>query len=783
MKKHFFKTTLTALLCVSCISTSAFCSDVQMTRGETADYLLKAASAYNPNLKKSDIIKGYGDGNLYEDKEITKSEALVMLNRAFNTLPKPVGHNKRMAVQNSFSDIPSWASDELKSVLDAGIVLPEADGSFSGENPIDISYLNTMCKRTYSLIGTNEKDDFYAAVNKNILDNITLDNGRAISGTLYDLNDKATEEVSEIINDILSGSGYQKGTPEQKIYDFYTNVRDKESREKTGIAPIQKYLDQLDGVKDISELNKFFSDVSNNLYTGLFCAFTVGIDLKDSTKYILSFATVSPSLPKDFYQNASEAQYNSYIKYIKGLLLVAGETEENALNHAKAFYNFEKRLSEASLNPEQLGDVDKIYNIFTYDEIKNKFKNLDIDTVFANSGLKKEDRIMINDTNLTDAIAGIYTNENIEELKAVAKINLISSLGSSLSDKVSKLSQTFNEEYLGIQGSYSDDEKAVLTVQSFMADYIGKIYSQKYFDEKSKADVTKMIKDIISVYEKRLDSLEWMSEQTKQKAKEKLNAITIKVGYPDNFESYLDNADIKSKSEGGSYFDNIICAMKASRQSVCKLQGTNVDKSEWAMQPFTVNACYSPTSNDITFPAAILQSPMYDVNASYEENLGGIGYIIAHEITHAFDNNGAKFDKNGNAADWWTKEDYEQFTQLCEKVKAFYDNQESAPGICANGTLTLSENIADLGAVACITQVLSTKDNPDYKKFYTQISKCWASSTSREFASYLSLTDVHSPDKLRVNRTIVNCDAFYTAFDIKEGDAMYVAPKDRIRIW
>ena len=160
MKKHFFKTTLTALLCVSCISTSAFCSDVQMTRGETADYLLKAASAYNPNLKKSDIIKGYGDGNLYEDKEITKSEALVMLNRAFNTLPKPVGHNKRMAVQNSFSDIPSWASDELKSVLDAGIVLPEADGSFSGENPIDISYLNTMCNRTYSLIGTNEKDDF-----------------------------------------------------------------------------------------------------------------------------------------------------------------------------------------------------------------------------------------------------------------------------------------------------------------------------------------------------------------------------------------------------------------------------------------------------------------------------------------------------------------------------------------------------------------------------------------------------------------------------------------------
>ena len=201
------------------------------------------------------------------------------------------------------------------------------------------------------------------------------------------------------------------------------------------------------------------------------------------------------------------------------------------------------------------------------------------------------------------------------------------------------------------------------------------------------------------------------------------------------------------------------------------------------MYPFTVNACYSPQQNDITFPAAILQAPMYDVNASYEQNLGGIGYVIAHEITHAFDNNGAKFDENGNAADWWTEEDYAAFQQLCQEMIDFYDGEEGVPGIPMNGTLTLSENVADQGAAACITEIVAGLENPDFETLYKSMANSWAATASREYCQYAAQADVHSTEKLRVNRVVVNCDEFYETFDIQEGDGMWVAPEDRVRIW
>mgnify|MGYP000092702703 FL=1 len=218
-------------------------------------------------------------------------------------------------------------------------------------------------------------------------------------------------------------------------------------------------------------------------------------------------------------------------------------------------------------------------------------------------------------------------------------------------------------------------------------------------------------------------------------------------------------------------------------QYLTELQGTSPDKTKWGMYPYTVNACYSATSNDITFPAAILQPPMYDVNASYEENLGAIGYIIAHEITHAFDNNGAKFDENGNAADWWTEHDYAEFEKRCQKMVDFYDKQEGIPGVPMNGQLTLSENVSDQGAVQCITEVVSKLDNPDYAKLYHYMANAWASTKTREFAKYMAGADVHSEDKLRVNRVVVNCDEFYKAFGITEKDGMWVAPSDRVKIW
>ncbi len=764
------------------LTSTAFASDMYATRGEVADMLLSAADDYNKDVKRSDIIKGYGgDGELHEDWNINRAKALVMLSRAFGTLPQLTGHNARVALKSGdFTDIPDWAKPELTPVLDAGIAAGTADGIFSPYDDVTKEQVDIFIKRAYALFGSNEKDDFYAAVNKDALNKLELKPGRMIAGTLYDLQDDSMEKVNAIIKQAIENGG-EKGSKEQKIADFYKNILDSDSRNKIGVTPIKPYLADINAAKSVKELADTQAELIKNLYTAPFAGFSITTDFKDNTKYIMYFGTCAPYLTKDFYLNGTDAQKASYLKYLKTICGIAGENITDG--ELENFYNMEKTLAEKELNPEENNNIDKIYNVYTFDEIQSLFPDMDLSKILEITGLKKEDKILITDEELTKEFSKLYTDENLEMLKTSAKLSILLGYGGALNTEFIDAANTFNQEYLGISGTYTDEERAVMNVASVMPDYIGEIYAEKYFTEEAKQDILKMVNDIISVYKERINNLEWMSPETKEKAINKLDKMGIKIGYPDKHDSQLDNAEIKSASDGGSYFYNILEIAKANMEYLSGLQGTTPDRTKWGIYPYTVNACYSATANDITFPAAILQPPMYDVNASYEENLGAIGYIIAHEITHAFDNNGAKFDENGNASDWWTKEDYAEFEKRCEKLVYFYDRQEGIPGVPMNGRQTLSENVADQGAVQCITEVASRLENPDYVKLYHSMAKAWASTKTREFAKYAAGTDVHSEDKLRVNRVVVNCDEFYTAFGITEKDGMWVAPADRVKIW
>ena len=753
------------------------------TRGEVAKMLLTVADDYNPDVVKEDIIKGYDDGELHEDWSVTRAEALVMLKRAFGELPEPTGYNEMVALPaESFSDIPEWAKTELSDVFDAGIVAGTSEGIFSPDENVTKKQMELFIERVYSLFGTNLKDDFYAAVNKDTLNSLEIQPGRVMSGTLYDLQDKSTEDVNAILSEII-GKTYEKGTKEQKIADFYQSVADMDSRNKEGIEPIKPYLELIDNAQNIDDLIKVQSTVSKDLYIAQFMGFGLTVDLKDSNSYMIVFSVSSPTLPKDTYLNGTEQQINVYLEYIKTLYMLGGESEEDAAKKANQFFEMEKLMAQSMLDAADSGNVDKVYNIYTMDEIKAMFPEVDMDTVFADSGLKSEDDIIIGDTGLTKAYAKYFNNDNIDTLKAAAKLSLLQGWGGAFNQEFIDASDKFNQDFMGVSGSYTPEERALLTVQNTMPDYIGELYAERYFTEEAKQDVEKMVKDIISVYRNRIQNLTWMSDTTKEKALKKLDTMKIKIGYPDKWETAIDNAEIKSTTDGGSYFTNMLSILAAQKEEALALQGTAVDKTQWIMYPFTVNACYSATQNDITFPAAILQAPMYDVNASYEQNLGGIGYIIAHEITHAFDNNGAKFDENGNAADWWTEEDYAAFNALCEDMIAFYDGEEGIPGIPMNGTLTLSENVADNGAVACITEIVAGLENPDFETLYKSIANCWASVANRAYYQYAAQADVHSADKLRVNKVLVNCDEFFDTFDIGETDGMWVAPEDRVKIW
>ena len=764
------------------VTNTAFASDMYATRGETADMLLSAADDYNSGVKRSDIIKGYGgDGELHEDRNINRAEALVMLSRAFGKLPELTGHNARVALKSgNFTDIPDWAMPELKPVLDAGIAAGTADGIFSPYDDVTKEQMELFIKRVYALYGTNEKDDFYAAVNKEALNKLELKPGRVIAGTLYDMGDDSSDKVNGIIKEAIEKGG-EKGSREQKIADFYNNILDTESRNKIGAAPIKPYLDNIDSAKNVKELAAAQENIMKNLCAAPFTAFSITTDLKDSTKYVMYFGTMEPGMTKDFYLNENGGQKASYLKYLKTISEIAGSGLTD--KQLEDFYSFEKMLAENELNPEDGSNADKIYNVYTFDEIQSLFPDIDMNGVLEGSGLHKEDKILVMDENLTKTFAENFTDDNLETLKSAAKLSLILSYGGALGTAFSDAADIFNEEYFGTTGAYSEEERATMAVAGTMPDYIGELYAEKYFTEQKKQDVLKMVSDIVAVYKERIKDLDWMSPETKEKAIDKLDKMGIKIGYPDKYDSYLDDVEIKAGAEGGSYFENILEIAKASVKYMAELQGTSPDKTQWRMYPYTVNACYSATENDITFPAAILQPPMYDANASYEENLGAIGYIIAHEITHAFDNNGAKFDADGNAADWWTEKDYDEFEKRCEKTVYFYDRQEGIPGVPMNGRLTLSENVADQGAVQCITEVASKLENPDYKKLYRSMAKAWASTKTREYAKYAASADVHSEDKLRVNRVIVNCDEFYNAFGITEKDGMWVAPVERVKIW
>ena len=273
-----------------------------------------------------------------------------------------------------------------------------------------------------------------------------------------------------------------------------------------------------------------------------------------------------------------------------------------------------------------------------------------------------------------------------------------------------------------------------------------------------------------------------MDEETKNKAKIKLDSIKVKVGYPACGETYLDRVTILSPAEGGTYFENMIAIMKEAGKSYGSMQFARVNHDAWMIEPYDVNAIYDTSSNDITIPAAILMPTLYDKSFSYEEKLGGVGFIIAHEITHAFDAMGAKFDENGNVNNWWKESDYKEFELRCEKVVSFFDGVESIPAVRNNGRLTLNENIADLGAVECITDIALAK-KLDLKKVYSAMAKAWAGTSTREYAALLSEVDTHSDGKIRINRVLMCIDEFYSAFEISENDGMYVPAEERVSLW
>ena len=745
-----------------------------ITRAQACEMLLTAADDYNnPEATQEQLMEGFED--MDTEKPVTRTEALVMLVRAFGGVPEIKGNNVYLAItQPEFTDVPEWAAAELADLFAAGIIEQKEEGILGADDPVTADEMDHYIRRMYRLYGTNLKDDFYQAVNKEALDTIVIPEGKTMIGNAR------TNLIDQQINELIAQTAaaeQDKASKAGKIKTLYENYLNKDARNAQGYEPLKPYLDEVEAATDVADLvgTRAFSKVA---------AFVVFLDSRDSTHYIDLFTTKVINV-KDMYEGNDESGKEKLRNYVTALFQLIGYSGEEAQEAFGNVFALDAKIAEGSLGLTEVIDVNKTYNIYTLDEICDVFRNVDMNVLFDKSSLKNKDKFLVTDVGAMEALAGLLDNQNLDALKDYFKYLLLDSYAEVLSDEFAQAKKDYSAAQTGAVGSLSDEENAAKFVNTQIAAYVGELYGDKYVDDEMKADITEMITAMIDIYRERIQVLDWMSDATKEKAIKKLDTMGIKVGAPDEYpEIPLDSMELRSYEDGGSLLENVMTIEDANQKDVQRYEGQEMDRSEWLYPPQTMNANYSSTYNDVTIYAAFLQVPgAYSKDASYEQNLGALGVVIGHELSHAFDSQGSQYDENGNVVNWWTEEDAAAFAGRCQKVVEYYDGREEGPAIPMNGALTLTENTADLGGMAVVLELASRKEDFNYAEMFESWARLWMGAIYRPVLEMDAASDYHSLDSVRVNALLPNFDEFYETYGITEGDGMWVAPEDRVSIW
>ena len=753
--------------------------DRTATRGEVVEMLLAAADDYNPGVTKGDIIRGYENGDLREGQSVTRAEALVMLSRAFGTLPERKGVNAAQAIPaDSFSDVPAWAAETLAPVFEAGLVAGTAPGVFSPNEAVTVHQMELFIRRTYALFGSNERDDFYATANKDHLDNAEVGD---YTGTGYEIGDIAFDQAADMLFGLYDevNAGTLTDIRARKLEAYDSSVMDAEGRNAAGIAPIAEDLDAIAAAQSVEDL--YDLSLLDDTKTGLSLMFDWGYvpNPWDSAHYMLYLDAVSPLATVDAYVGSNPAAYDAYVRYLTTLLTLSGKSEDDAARMAENYMGFERSLAEA--------DAYALTQL-SMEEVEALFASADVSGMLQQLGYEGVEQVCAEYPERLQTLAAQLNEASLETIRDYLYTKVIVEAAPYLSEAFTQA--RFDLNY-ALYGTYPQNlgGQAVGAVMDDMTDYVSQLYMETYGNDETVADVRAMCEEIRDVFRTRIEALDWMSDATKEMALRKLEAMDFYIGGPDasNAASALDEAAILAPEDGGSYFANAMAIRKAKLAADVQRGSmpVNVEQYVWQGIGGTIadNWVYAPDVNAVILPMAGLQAPVYDPIASEEENLATLGITIAHEITHAFDNDGANYDETGNLSNWWTDADRAQFDALCEEVVAYYDGWECAPGIATDGGLTLIENIADLGAMNCLMDIAATQPDFDYKAFFEKMARMFVDTDSREWLAYVAVADPHSAGGVRVNRLLSSCDAFYDTYDVQPGDGMYVAPEDRVGIW
>lgn len=628
------------------------------------------------------------------------------------------------------------------------------------------------------------QDDYYEYVNQNLLSKIELAATDAHWDWFGELNAVVSNEMENIIRELSDDEKtYEKGTSEQKIKDMYECVSNVENREETGLGPLKPHMDSIRNAQTIDEYVDALAGLSGEFgFSSIVGGYYISQDKADSSEYSVYMMYADTLIGKEYVEGESTKEYvDMYLEYVNDMLLEFGMSAAEAAAGTDSIERLLREICASTLTTEQLYDPALTYNVYTAKELQELYTNVDVDKMLKTLGVSGQDKYIVIDVEQAKKINSLLVEENLQALKDYSSFVMLNDVAEYASSGYVKLHDKMQNSLYGITESWGDEKIWMNLTQDLLPWDFGTIYVEEHFSQEDKEAVEGMIDLILEEYKEIIGRQEWMSEATKTKAIRKLETMQVKIGYPEKWPAAKDMMQVTPISEGGSLLSNWLVSMQVSIDAQLQKLGTKVDRSEWSVTPQTINAMYDPSNNEIIFPAAILQAPFYSSSNSDGANLGGIGFVIAHEVSHAFDSSGALYDEYGNYNVWWTEDELEEYDRLSQSIVDYYNNYEMM-GIKVNGDLTLMENIADLGAMTCITSIIGD-DEEALDEAFGQMTYNWASADTASFMMYLLNTDTHAPNKIRVNAVLSSCDAFYDIYDIKETDRMYVAPENRVGIW
>lgn len=662
--------------------------------------------------------------------------------------------------------------------------------------------VSTAQDRSYGIdvanmdLGVSPREDFYRFANGGWLARTDIPDHKSSYGTFTELYDITLEQLLAIMDEAVAGErALAPDSDEAKAIQMWQQGIDDDARNALGLTPIEPMLAEIEAIADLDGYHAFLRGAQ---FRGLSGSLPVGVspDLRDSGMNSVYLGGPWLGLPnRDYYlEDGNEAVRESYIATNATFLERLGEDAETALASSQAVYDLETALAETTLTREEEQNPELSYNPVTVAELETRYPAMDWRAYLDALEIGGTVRIIATQVAYLDRLGAILEATPIATLQDYLRVQLLWNFYNNLDLDLEETAFTFFKTLGGQPTMPPIEERSLSQTSGLMGDALGKLYVAEHFPPEAKAEMETLVQGIIAAFGERLERNAWMTPETREKALAKLTTLRVKVGYPDRWETY-EEVEI-----GDSYAASVLSAANASFRESLAEAGLPVDREEWGMNAQTANAYYSPLNNEIVFPAAILQPPFFDYRADPASNYGAIGFIIGHEITHGFDLQGSRFDAQGNLAEWWSAADRERFEALNQELVAQYDAIEVLPELFVNGQITVTENVADLGGVETAYDALQAVLDDDLatpaaalvagddaftadQRFFIAASTVWRGEIREEALITRVRSGVHAPPEVRATQPLRNVDAFYDAFGIVEGDPMYLAPAERVRIW